>query len=585
MTKMAPASKGPPKRKPALTRRQRWLRFIAIAAAALLLGPLLLLGAIELAIWWASDQVPPILDNQSFQDVVPQTSRVYAGDGTLLNEYYIERRTVVPMEAISPFLVQAVTAVEDKQFQEHGGVSPVTIVKALIADALAGRMVRGGSTLTQQLAKNLYLSHEKTLLRKVKEAAIASQMEARLSKEQILWQYLNLIYWGHGNFGVQEAARFYFGVDASKLDLVQSALLAGIIRSPERLSPVKYPDKAATRLYVALHEMGELGFLPEGQHTFEMPAVVGKRDVSPELSPYGVDAALVQLKPVIDSDLLLAGGFRIQTTLDTEVQNALNDSLAAVMPHLDISSTWRDTPPASLCDCQKAGRILPGCSAWAQVVRLEEDGRLTVDLLGVPATIPADSLAPPPLDPGWSTEMRPGRWIRVMPTHEVLAANPWVSEDVTAIPVLEPQVAAVVVEAASGNLLGVLGGVDFVYHPFNRALPSPTRITPADVAYSLLQAGPGAAAQPSLGILSQVLDRWGNVVAFPPLLALPPSARGLHMPQTLDAGNWFVATPSGLVVVVWCGELSSDCPSKVGQELLHRLERLNDYIPQGNGPK
>ncbi len=596
MTPRTPNRKAKPGRVSPRPRWQKWGLGLLLAG---LLSLVLFRLTVEFGIWMASSDVPDVHHNAAFVELVPQTSRVTAADGTLLAEFYVERRTIAELEQISPLLVQAVLAVEDKGFRGHAGVDTLAILKASIADALAGRLARGGSTLTQQLAKNLYLTHEKTLWRKLREAAIARKIESELTKEDILFQYLNLIYWGHGNFGVQEAAMFYFGKGADQLDLPEAALLAGIIRSPERLSPVKAPDKAAVRLRVALGEMAELGLLPEGQREFQMPTIVGQRPVRSELAPYGVDAALVQLRSQVTLETLQTQGLRIHTTLVPEVQAALNDAVDSVLPSMNMAASYLDVPPQSACDCLKEGRLLPGCPAWAKIVRRDLNGDLIVDLLGTSARIPVDSLAPPPLDMNWVSDLRPERWIRVMPVHEILVANPWNWEEATAVPLLEPQVAGIVVELATGRILALYGGVDFVHFPFNRALPSPPLTSPSDVASWTLAAQPGGKTLAALTLVSALYDKLGMELAFPPLLPAASPEHAESKLQSLDPRHWFVQVHKTVAVVLWCGsdrgtspsreqtaKPNLTCANRVGEEVVARLNRLNSsYIPQGNGPK
>ena len=234
--------------------KRRW----KIALGVLLSGVVLALLAFlsfEVAIRIAASSLQEVVDNETYQANIWQVSRIYAADQTLLDQFSRQRRTVVPFKDISPALVDAVLAAEDRSFYQHTGVDWKAIARAIFRDVLAGRFAQGGSTLTQQLARNLYLNHEKTLWRKFKEAVLARKIEEKLSKEDILFQYLNTIYWGHGSYGIEEASRYYFAKHASDLTTAESALLAGIIRCPELYSPVKYPEKARGKMEHVLEVM------------------------------------------------------------------------------------------------------------------------------------------------------------------------------------------------------------------------------------------------------------------------------------------------------------------------------------------
>ena len=175
-----------------------------------------------------------------------------------------EKRTVVPYEAIPKVLINAVVSAEDADYFHHDGLNYRGMVRAVLEDVLRGRRAQGGSSITQQVVKNLILSPERTLRRKVQEAILARQLSQKLSKEDILALYLNQIYYGHGRYGCEEAARYYFGKSVRDINLAEAALLAGLPQSPERLSPRKHPDAAKTRQRYVLGQMAEHGYIDLG---------------------------------------------------------------------------------------------------------------------------------------------------------------------------------------------------------------------------------------------------------------------------------------------------------------------------------
>ncbi|MEN6429895.1 MAG: biosynthetic peptidoglycan transglycosylase, partial [Coriobacteriales bacterium] len=191
-----------------------------------------------------------------------RTSVVYAADGSLLAAWHGEQdRTVITIDQVPQSLRDAVVAIEDERFFQHQGVDIKAILRAMRANTEEGSYAQGGSTITQQVVKILFTDGERTLSRKVREALMAYELETKADKDQVLETYLNLVYFGEGSYGVESAARHYFGKPASALSVSESALLAGLIRSPSRYSPAEHPDAAAARRDVVLAKMLELGFL------------------------------------------------------------------------------------------------------------------------------------------------------------------------------------------------------------------------------------------------------------------------------------------------------------------------------------
>ncbi len=190
----------------------------------------------------------------------PIITEIYSDDGEVIGRLWEEKRIVVPLEGLPRHLIQAFIAAEDSRFFEHEGVDIQGIIRALFKNLAAGKIEQGGSTITQQVTKSLLLKNtEKTYRRKVREATLSIQLEKIFSKEKILFLYLNQIYLGHGAYGVEAAARTYFGKAAKDLSLEQSALLAGLPQAPARYSPVSHFDRAKARQKYVLERMREEG--------------------------------------------------------------------------------------------------------------------------------------------------------------------------------------------------------------------------------------------------------------------------------------------------------------------------------------
>lgn len=193
--------------------------------------------------------------------VFHSSSRIVDQQGEEITKLYVENRELVHIEDIPTFVQQSFLAVEDSRFYKHHGVDFSSIIRALYKDILAGEKVEGGSTITQQLVKNVFLSHEKTLFRKMKEVAIAFHLEQKYTKQQLLEMYLNHIYFGHGAYGIQAAAKFYFNKDAQQLTVEEGAMLAALPKAPNSYSPFLHPEKSKERRDLILSLMHKQGYL------------------------------------------------------------------------------------------------------------------------------------------------------------------------------------------------------------------------------------------------------------------------------------------------------------------------------------
>ena len=275
-----------------------------------------------------------------------ETSAVLAADGTILAELHAEQdRELVSLSVMPQSLQDAVVAVEDARFYEHAGVDARAIARAVWKNASEGRIVQGGSTITQQLAKNAVTGDERTLARKLSEASAALQLESKMTKEEILERYLNTVYFGNGTYGVQAASQRYFGVDVSELDLSQAALLAGLLRSPSAYDPFAQPVAARRRRDLVLDLMKRQQLVPseEVEAAKEAPLELAAAvDEGTWKAPYFVSHVLHLLQhddefaalgqePKDRADRVFRGGLKIETTLDTGWQQAAEQALAQTL--------------------------------------------------------------------------------------------------------------------------------------------------------------------------------------------------------------------------------------------------------------
>ncbi|HKF99086.1 MAG TPA: transglycosylase domain-containing protein, partial [Xanthobacteraceae bacterium] len=235
----------------------------------------------------------------------------------------IKHNDAIPLEEFPDHLIKAVLATEDRRFYEHVGIDPSGLFRAMSANARAGGVVQGGSSITQQLAKNLFLNNERTIERKVKEAFLATWLETRLSKNEIFKLYLDRAYMGGGTFGVDAAAQFYFGKSARDVNLAEAAMLAGLFKAPGRFAPHINLPAARARANVVLDNLVEAGFMSEGQvfGARRNPAnVVDRRD---ERSPnYYLDWAFDEVKKIVDTlpKSVTERVFVVRTALDVNIQ-------------------------------------------------------------------------------------------------------------------------------------------------------------------------------------------------------------------------------------------------------------------------
>lgn len=257
-----------------------------------------------------------------------------------------EARRTVPLDAIPTHLVEAVLAMEDSRFRDHEGLDPLGIARALLINAWAGSTRQGGSTLTQQLVKNLFLSRERTYERKAREALLAVAVEQRLSKDSILELYLNEIYLGQASgasiCGVDQAARAFFGKPVQRLDLAESATIAGIISAPNRWSPLRYPEEALQRRDIALARMAEVGAVSEAEAAAASALPLQVHALSTgRLAPWAVDAALMKAEEQLEAGAVAAQGLTVHTSIQPALQRIAERAVADSIVELE-----RDHPSA-----------------------------------------------------------------------------------------------------------------------------------------------------------------------------------------------------------------------------------------------
>lgn len=272
-------------------------------------------------------------DVRVLRNYIPsETSYFYDINGKVLASIHGEaNREVIPLNKISPDLKRAVLAIEDSHFYSHHGINISSVGRASIVNWQRGAVAEGGSTLTMQLVKNIFLSQQRKFSRKVAEAVLAIRLEQILSKDQILEMYLNQVYWGHNNYGVETAAQSYFGKSAADLNLAEAAMMAGIIQAPQNYSPFVSMKTAKQRQETVLNRMRNLGWITaeEEEQAQETKITLGKiRSFQRSTMPFVTNSAARELEREYGIEAVQKGGLRVQTTVDSRMQQIAEETVA-----------------------------------------------------------------------------------------------------------------------------------------------------------------------------------------------------------------------------------------------------------------
>ena len=413
-----------------------------------------------------------------------QLVRVLDRRGNVIGEIGTEKRTVIPYKDVPKLLVQAVVAAEDATFFENPGLDIKGIARAVFENVVrdsdgSGRRASGGSTITQQVIKRLMLSPERTVKRKVQELVLAYRLTNRLTKEEILELYLNDIYFGHGRYGCEEAARYFFGKSIREVDLGEAALLAGLPQGPERLSPFKHPDAAKSRQRYVLTRMVELGYVSrEVAIQFANEPITVVRSENPDVVP-----ELTTMVNAMGGGALTKTGGTVQTTIDADLQGLARRAVHRGLEALDLRQRYREPIKVLKDKAMKAktaeliarrGGAVPSQSQIVEAIVTEVQppsvdagaGRLLVDLGGVQGVIHlADEKRYQAGKVPMEKRFVPGSLVRVR-----ITGKPGEGEKIYPV-VLEhgPQAAMVVIDVATADVLAIVGGYGFAPGGFDRA--------------------------------------------------------------------------------------------------------------------
>lgn len=320
-------------------RRFPWKFFLSVVLIALFGSA----GAVFGLVQWLRRDLPTPEQVASVQ--APIKTVVYDARGRVLHEFYRENRSPVPLAQIPRNLVNATLSTEDRNFYHHWGVDLWGVARAAGTDVLHMRRSQGGSTITQQLARNLFLTHERTFTRKLKEVALAIELERNYSKNQILEMYFNQIYFGEGAYGVEAAAKTYFGKPLRELKLHECALLSGIPANPSQYSPRRYPKAALLRRAKVLRNMLTTKAITQVEFDNAIHAPLGVTTVryDNDRAPYFIEMVRLHLDEKYGSNAVYEGGLKVYTTLDMDLQDLSERALEKQLQGLETQLKKKET--------------------------------------------------------------------------------------------------------------------------------------------------------------------------------------------------------------------------------------------------
>lgn len=460
------ASKRPAKKK---SKGRNWfMTGLALGAATAAVG---LLAAVSLFSYYGRD-LPTVAALRNYAP--PQVTRIVDRHGTVLSESFTERRTVVAMQRIPRVLVLSVLAAEDADFYLHRGLDYAGILGALVRGAVSDGAMHGASTITQQIIKNVLLTSERTLARKVKELILARRLEQELTKDEILGLYLNHIYFGHGRYGVQEASRFFFDKDVDDITLAEASLIAGIPQSPNRLSPIRNLKGAKRRQSYVLTQLQAKRV--QYWDDLSEQEIKTARDTKVKLfgragvvggAPEVIGIAKAALKEQAGEANAKTGGFTVKTTIDLNLQQAARAALKKGLMAIDKRQRFlgplrapKRPKPLKLVKRVRVGKTYDAMVTGAH----DESGIIDLDVGGHKATARLRDLARfNPKNLSATKFAREGARVRALINVLGDASSPHEAKLV-----LGPQGAVVVMDVRSREVLALVGS-DEANYGFNRA--------------------------------------------------------------------------------------------------------------------
>lgn len=456
-----------------------------------LLGLLLVLlflgaGALGLTWYWLDATLPDVFTFEAYRQVAKESSRVVAASGEVIALFGDEIRTVVPPERIPAVMRSAMVSAEDASFYSHPGLDVLGIARAIWTDIVRGHYAQGASTITQQLAKTRFLDRTKTVTRKAKELVLARKLEQKLSKDEILTLYLNEVYFGHGRYGVEEAARFYFGKSVSQVDVAEAALLAGIVNSPLRFSPLRHPEAAKERRQYVLGQLLKHGYIDQAAHDRAVNAPLPQvaHDNPLHVGPWYAEAVRRFVLEKVDRETLASAGLRIEVALDVATQLAAELAVKNGLRRMDrayktLQPVKQYADETQLAEgrqklTQQQDKTLTPGRTLLGIVLGSSAGQYTLALGTREGTLPWSAL---------ERYARPQEGEQAGAKNVEALGKLFERGDLLRVSVLEkteeklilspefgPQAALVALEPETRLVRAIVGGDDFALHPFDRAV-------------------------------------------------------------------------------------------------------------------
>ncbi len=440
------------------------LRKVLIVGAALFGAGLLAVGAFVVLTLQGLPSYKQLADYKP-----PVTTRVYAGDGSLIAEFANQQRIYVPASAIPERVKNAFLSAEDKGFYEHSGIEPWAIVRGTIGNALQGRRMTGGSTITQQVAKNMLLTSDRTVVRKIKEAFLAERLEKTFNKDRILELYLNEIYLGNRSYGVAAAAQNYFNKPLDQLTVAQAAYLGALPKGPENYDPRKHKDRAIERRNWVIARMVENGHITEAEAAaatkedlVSIDRLSGDQYVA---SAHFVEELRRQMLKSYGEKNLYDGGLSVRSTLDVRLQIAAANALRRGLELYDRRHGWRGpvgrVESGDVIDALNKAAAAPPGSGWRKAVVSAVAGKkITVSLAdGASGTLAGDDVTWASASRAKNAALTKGAIVYVQP----LKAGGFGLRQVPAV-----EGSMVAMDPHTGRVLAMVGGYSFGNSQYNR---------------------------------------------------------------------------------------------------------------------
>jgi len=424
-------------------------------------------------------RVPLVKSLENYQPAI--ITRIYDRNGIGFAEYSIQKRIVVAKRDMAPALVQAVVATEDADFYHHGGINPKAIFRAALKDIIARKKVEGASTLTQQLAKQVFLTPAKDFRRKINEAFLAVDIEKNFTKDQIFELYANQVYLGHGAYGVEAASRLYFGKHAKDLTVPEAALIAGLIRAPMYYSPITHMDHATARRNHVLRRMYEEHYVnkQQFQQALNAPIVLGTyKEEAPRVGAYFSEEIrqYIERSDKFGVENLYQRGLKVYSTLDLRMQIASETALQRGLRRWDRRRGFRKPArnlvtegidPSAYKDASWSNDAYVADKLYPAVV-------MAVDKNGVTARVGKDSMTLPAASFAWTQHktmegtLKTGDIIHIRLDEDTKThAKKWMLDQLPQV-----QGAVVILDVKTGEVRALVGGYDFQMSKFNRAIQS-----------------------------------------------------------------------------------------------------------------